>query len=274
VGRAWIDALPGLVDECAAAWDLSPGAPYPGSNVSLVLPVRRTDGSGAVLKIQYPHRESAGEAAALARWDGNGAVCLLAHDPGRNALLIERCEPGTHLSAASPETAMEVISDLLPRLWRPPGAGFTSLADEAARWARNLPVAWESAGRPFERRLVDAALEYLETLPGSQGPPVLLHQDLHAENVLCSRREPWLAIDPKPLSGEREFGIAPTVRSSELGHGRDVVLRRFDRLTGQLGLDRERSRGWTIAQTLAWSIEGGRALPEHLQVARWLLGDD
>ena len=89
--------------------------------------------------------------------------------------------------------------------------------------------------------------------------------------MLRATRQPWLAIDPKPLAGEREFGIAPIVRSSELGHGRAAVRYRFDRLTAELGLDRERARGWTFAQTLAWGFDGdGRVLPGHLAVARWM----
>ena len=71
---------------------------------------------------------------------------------------------------------------------------------------------------------------------------MLLHQDLHGDNVLAAEREPWLAIDPKPLAGEREFGIAPIVRSRELGHSRREVLGRLDRLVTELGLDRERAR--------------------------------
>ena len=51
-----------------------------------------------MLKLSYPHRESLQEADALERWDGDGAVRLLARDDARNALLLERCEPGTFLS--------------------------------------------------------------------------------------------------------------------------------------------------------------------------------
>ena len=97
---------------------------------------------------------------------------------------------------------------------------------------------------------------------------MLLHQDLHGDNVLAAQREPWLAIDPKPLTGEREFAVAPIVRSTELGHSRRAVLHRLDRLTAELGLDRDRARGWTIAQTIAWAIDGPG---EHLDVVRWLL---
>jgi streptomycin 6-kinase len=98
---------------------------------------------------------------------------------------------------------------------------------------------------------------------------VLLHQDLHAQNVLRAEREPWLVIDPKPLAGEREFGVAPIVRSLELGHSRRHVVGRLDRLTGELGLDRERARLWSIAQTIAWSF--GSRFRQHIETARWLL---
>jgi streptomycin 6-kinase len=99
---------------------------------------------------------------------------------------------------------------------------------------------------------------------------VLVHQDLHADNVLAAEREPWLAIDPKPLVGEREFGLAPIIRSFELGHDEREVVGRLDRLTGELGLDRERARGWAIGQTIAWSFDR-EFHASHLETARWLL---
>jgi len=163
-----------------------------------------------------------------------------------------------------------VFVDLLPRLWKPAGAPFRTLAAEAAWWADSLEETWERFAQPFERRLLDAALEALQQLPHTQGEQVLLHQDLHGDNVLSARREPWLAIDPKPLVGEREFGVAPIVRSRELGHSRTDVLYRFDRLVSELGLDRERARGWTIGQTIAWAFDGEHR-QTHVEVARWLL---
>jgi streptomycin 6-kinase len=96
-GRSWIDSIPGSVEACAQAWALRLGRPYPDSCVSLVLPVERADGTPAVLKVQFPHRECEHEAVALWAWDGEGTVRLLAHDSPRHALLLERCTPGTHL---------------------------------------------------------------------------------------------------------------------------------------------------------------------------------
>lgn len=227
-------------------------------------------GADAVLKIQTPHRESEHEADALAVWNGEGAVRLLEHDPDEHALLIERCVPGTPLSEAGQATALDVFVGLLPRLWKPAGPPFRPLSDEAGWWVGHLEQTWERAGKPFERRLLDAGIEALRDLPPTQGEQVLLHQDLHGENVLSAQREPWLAIDPKPLAGERELGIAPIVRSFELGHSKRDVRYRFDRLTSELGLDRERACGWTIGQTIAWSFES-EYHPTHIETVRWLL---
>jgi streptomycin 6-kinase len=228
------------------------------------------NGEDAVLKIQKPHREAEHEAAALELWAGEGAVRLLAHDEKRHALLLERCVPGTPLSEAGQDAALDVFVELLPRLWKPAGTPFRPLAEEAAWWLESLPASWGRFGRPFERRLLDAGLDALRELPPTQGEQVLLHQDLHGDNVLAAQREPWLAIDPKPLAGEREFGLAPIVRSFELGDSRRDVLHRLDRLSSELGLDRERARGWAIGQTLAWSFDS-EYHATHVETVRWLL---
>jgi len=270
-GPAWLAELPDRLARCRDHWSLQLGAPYEGGHVALVLPARRASGDEVVLKLQYPHAECAHEAEALRRWDGDGAVGLLDALPAVDALLLERCRPGTPLADEPPEQALAVLLGLLPRLWRPAGAPFRALADEARQWARRLPARWERAGRPYERPLLERALERLDALAGSQPEQVLLHQDLHGGNVLRAEREPWLAIDPKPLAGERAFGLSPVVRSSELGHGRDAVHRRLERGCAALGVDRERARGWAFAHALAWGFdERGRVLPGHLETARWL----
>jgi streptomycin 6-kinase len=271
-GRAWLARLPDVLDQCVERWSLVVGQPFPYAYASLALPARLPDGEEAVLKICFPHRESEHEADALRAWDGHGAVRLLAHDSELWALLLERCRPGTPLQEEDPERALAVLVELLPRIWIPVGPPFRPLAEEAAWWTDGLRSTWERAGRPFERRILEATLRALEELAPTQGEQVLLHQDLHADNVLRAERESWLVIDPKPLAGEREFGLAPIVRSFELGHSKRAVKRRLDRLSAELGLDRGRARGWALAQTVAWSFDGDYQT-QHIETARWLLDD-
>src|SRR5688572_16593954 len=193
----WLAGLPRFVEECAEAWELALDEPFDTPH-SLVIPA-----GDAVLKLNAPsHFEADTEADALERWDGRGAVRLLARDVERRALLVERCVPGTRLWDADLDET-EVISGLLPGL-QIEVAGphpFTQLADEAERWAEEVPQRFAHAGEPFERKLVDLAVDTFRTV--DRGASYLVNQDLHGGNVLAAAREPWLVIDPKPLVGER-----------------------------------------------------------------------
>lgn len=60
------------------------------------------------------------------------------------------------------------------------------------------------------------------------------------------------------------------MRGRELGHSRKAVLHRLERISAELGLDRERVRMWTIAHTLAWGFDV-EPLSGHIAVATWLL---
>lgn len=253
--------------ECAEIWQLRLGEPYPRGAAGYAVRAHLPDDTPAVLKLVWPHRETEHEADALELWDGDGAVRLLARDDSRAAMLLERCEPGTPLSSLGLEAALDVLIDLLPRVWKPAGEPFHTLVDEAAWWLDYLP---RERHRDVEPRLVDAAIDALSSLATTQGEQVLAHQDLHGDNVLAAQREPWLVIDPKPLLAEREFGVAAIVRSPELGRGKRAMLRRLDRLTSELGLDRARVRGWTIGQTIAWS-GCDQYIPDHVDVVRWLV---
>jgi streptomycin 6-kinase len=269
-GRVWLRDLPARVQACADLWALRPGPPYTESYVSLVLPVTLRDKTSAVLKLQFPHSESEHEAEALRCWNGQGTVRLLAYEPKYHALLLEKCEPGSPLSSVGPDEALGALAQILPRLWVETDKPFFSLREESAKWAERLPSSWEGAGRPFEMELLDSALQAIHSLRESQGKQVLVNQDLHGDNVLRARRERWLVIDPKPLIGEREFSIAPIVRSYEFGHSQNATVDRLDRLTNALGLNREKARLWAFAHTLAWSFEGDRMLERHVATARWL----
>lgn len=249
-GAEWLERLPGLAAECAEEWRLELEAPIESAHISLVVPVRREDGSAAVLKLNFPEPESEQEPDALALWDGEGAVRLLERDDERRALLVERCVTGTSLWAEHDEVATEIAADLLPRLWRPVEKPFRPLADEAHRWADELPR------RPYDRPLVDEAVTFLREALDDPGEPVLLHQDFHGGNVLRAEREPWLVIDPKPLVGEREFDTASLLRDRREVLDAATVRHRFDLLAERLGLDRERMRGWGIVHALAWGHPG------------------
>jgi len=281
-GADWLARLPRLVAECCAQWDLAPGAPFTPTTISYVASVTRADGTPAVLKVNFPEPESEHEAAALAHWDGAGAVRLLGSDSGRRALLVERCLPGDQLWSVADEAQADVdAAAVLQRLWAapPPPAGhrFRTLAGEARRWADELPARWERHGRPFDRALLDRAVGWIgELLATSDGRgDVVLHQDLHGGNVLRAARGPWLAIDPKPLAGERAFDLASLLRDRRPDLAADPhparrVRRRVDRLSADLDVDRERMRRWAVVHALAWGLADDEWFADIVACAEWL----
>jgi streptomycin 6-kinase len=243
----WLTELPALAAECAERWRLELEEPVETAR-ALVVPA-----GDAVLKLNAPsHYEADHEPDALERWNGAGAVRLLARDDARRAFLIERCRPGTPLwESRADEPA--VLAELLPRLSleldepRP----FRSLADEAARWADEVPEWFELDAGAFERRLLEYALDVFASVDPSAR--FLVNQDLHGGNVLRAEREPWLVIDPKPLVGERELdGVGPLRNAAFDRASPATSIRRWLDALASLGLDRERVRAWGVAHALAW----------------------
>jgi len=242
----WLQDLPRLSAECAEMWGLRLEEPVDTPH-SLVIPA-----GDSVLKLNAPsHFEADHEADALAHWDGVGAVRLLARDDSRRALLCERCRPGTCLWDAGVDETM-VVAELLPRLWHEPSSPhpFRFLADEARRWAEEVPRRYRLGGEPFERSLLDFALDVFHSVDPRAS--YLVNQDLHGGNVLRAEREPWLVIDPKPLIGERELDGVGLLRNAVLGVESSASVRSWLDMLTDLGLDRERLRGWTVAHALAW----------------------
>lgn len=249
-GADWLAGLPRLVEECLTRWDLAVDGSSRHGMAALVVPVRRTDGSPAVLKLTWPHPEAAQEHLALRRWGGGGAVRLLAADPSRWALLLERLDADRDLSGVPIEQACRVIGGLLAQLDVPALPGSTRLSGEARRWATQLA----DAPDVIPRRLLDQArglaLELVQ-LPGVDAG--LVHTDLHYENVLAGQRQPWLAIDPKPLAGEPACAVAPALwnrfpEAVASGNLRRDLRRRLAVICDAAGIDPERARGWTVVR--------------------------
>ena len=265
----WLDRLPGLHADLVEEWQLVPeGEPWHGF-CSVVSPVRTPGGAPAALKVTFDgDDESEHEALALQTWGGRGTVRLLRADPRRRAILLERLHR-EDLTDLWDLEACEVVAGLYPRLHVPAPPQLRTVTSYVERWAGALAQMPRNA--PVPRRLVEQALSLARDLvadPASTG--VIVHGDLHYENVLAADREPWLAIDPKPMSGDPHFEPAPMLwnRVDELaGDLRDGLRRRFHTLVDVGGLDEHRARDWVVVRMVLnahWTVEdaqrGGRGL--------------
>lgn len=242
----WLNELPAVVDELKERWSLETDPPFDGPCVSCawVAPATRRDGTTAILKVGMPHMEAEDEIEGLRFWAGDPTVLLLDADDSSNAMLLERCVPGTNLGSLQEEEQDRIIAGLLRRLWRVPSEsyGFRPLSEMLDYWIDSTSdEVWP------EPALVEQGLQLFRELARTTREHVLLATDLHAANVLASERESWLVIDPKPFVGDPCYDAAQhllncTQRMSSDPH---ATISRFSDL---LGVDEERVRLWTFAR--------------------------
>ncbi|MFF1784309.1 aminoglycoside phosphotransferase family protein [Streptomyces virginiae] len=276
--RTWVAGLPALVAELLVRWELERDGGLGSGEASLVVPVRRAEGSRAALKLQMPREETTAALIGLRAWDGDGIVRLLDHDPESSAMLLERLDGSRSLaSVEDDDAAMGILAGLMSRLHAvPPPEGLRRLGDVARGMLASVPEAVAALPDPADRRRVRgwaSAVAELVDEPGARDR--MLHWDLHYDNVLAAEREPWLAIDPEPLIGDPGFDLWPALDSGweglrATGDAPRVLRRRFDLLTEVLGLDRRRAVGWTLGRLLQntlWDIEDGRTSIDPSQTA-------
>jgi streptomycin 6-kinase len=280
--QRWLTGLSSLTAELVERWELALGEPFGRASFGYTVGATRAGTDPVVLKITYPDGWFPEEVAALVHWDGDGAVELIDHDP-RGAMLLERALPGTGLSEGPDEDAAWLVAaGVMERLWIPGPPAITRVVDEIGRWAATFRDRNDALGMPVPRGLADDAVASMEELIASPREERLLHGDLHLGNVLAAEREPWLAMAPKPLVGDREFDVSTLMRDRveelvDVADAQTRLQRRFDCLTERLSCDRDRARAWSIAVTadhvLTCSEDG---LPDlgarHLALAHHLSG--
>lgn len=209
------------------------------------------DALPAFLKVTNEPEELDG-ARALEKWDGNGAVRVLAHSGA--AMVFERagntvnsavtddavatqvlCSTADRLHAASPEN-LEAFPGL--RSW------FSSLfADTTPRFDQVREIAAELLDRPARQ--------------------VLLHGDLHHENVLeAPDGRGWLAIDPKGLVGERIFDYCNIFTNWAPKQAIEHFDARLHLVGDAAGIERHDLLRWIAAWSALsgiWHLEDGHA---------------
>ncbi|MFJ9727798.1 aminoglycoside phosphotransferase family protein [Streptomyces sp. NPDC101209] len=278
-GDDWLETLPGAAQRAVALRELTvERVQVPGGRSSLVVLVRRADGSPAVLKLAPPRFRPEAERAALARWGGSGAVQLVEESSQEGVLLLERLHPDVSVRSLPEAKALLEAAGTLRRLWVEPPAGhaFESVAERTERQAAAMRA---SAGAEVVP-LVDAALTARAELLSAPPERRLLHGTFRQSKVLAGERMPWLAVGPDPVVGECAFDLARLVRDRvedliASPSGAATTRRRVKRLAESLEVDQERLRGWTLFRAVESGVRAlrvGRPKDAELllEFAGWL----
>jgi len=216
---------------------------------------------------------------ALLLYGGRGMVRVLEAARDDRVVLMERVVPGEMLWQVPIDEALEAIASVMTKLHAVPPAGH-SFPD-----ARSYQRAWPNHIRlyggtgPIDADLFEIGERLFIELCDSSAAPVVLHGDLHYGNVLSSDRDGWVAIDPKGIAGEPSCEVRKLFgnRVDELYESMDPVSamrRRVETVADLTGFDRERVRGWALAQAVlseVWTADDpARASHVDLRAARLL----
>ncbi|MFK4103463.1 aminoglycoside phosphotransferase family protein [Streptomyces sp. NPDC019531] len=277
-GDSWVEKLPETAGKAVALRELTvERVQVPGGRSSLVVLVRRADGTPAVLKLVPPRSRPESERAALAHWGGRGAVQLMEPFVAEGVLLLERLHPDVSVRSLPEAKALLEAAGTLRRLWvEPPGDHvFETVAERTGRQADAMRGASADVGA-----LVSAALDARESLLDAPTERLLLHGTFRQSKVLAAERSPWLAVGPDPVVGECAFDLARLVRDRvedliASPSGAATCRRRVKRLAESLEVDQERLRGWTLFRAVESGVRAlrvGRPKDAELllEFAGWL----
>jgi len=220
------------------------------------------------------------EAAALSLFQGVGAVRLLDHDAARGILLMERVIPGTPLYKLQDDAeATRTAARLMRRLWRMPPANhaFPSLAVWFRAFAR-LRQKYNDGSGPFPAELIAKAESTFTELNASAVTDVILHGDLHHENILSSAKGEWLAIDPKGISGDPGYEVGSFMLNQLPMKAADektseILDQRLAIFSDELQISRDRLARWSFSHAVlsaVWDFEEGADWHGTIRLAKIL----
>jgi streptomycin 6-kinase len=262
-----------MFTEHLTRWNLTPDSDPIVTHSSRLLPVRRR-GAPAMLKLPMEAEEKRG-GLVMPWWGGVGAARVLAHD--RDALLLERAMGNRSLPAFArtgrDDEATRIICAAIATLHArdaEPPPDLVALAS----WFRDLWPAAETHGGILARS-ADTARELL----AHPREVVVLHGDIHHDNILDFGARGWLAIDPKGLIGERGFDYANLFCNPET----DIEVtaparfrRRLAIVSEASGIERERLLQWILAWaglSAAWWLSDGVQPEIDFRIAELAAGE-
>jgi streptomycin 6-kinase len=260
-GEAWLQSLPQLIEYSQERWALRVLEPFTLS-YNFVAPVMRTDGSEAVLKLCVPQPEVQSEIEALRTFAGNGVCRLLDADASRGILLLERLRPGLTLKSVQDDEEATLIAARLMKRMRAAGDVRHGAFRTVEEWSRGMEKLRQHFGAgtgPIPEALVRRAEMLYPQLCSTVRSPLLLHGDLHHENILSTNSGEWLAIDPKGIIGEADYGVVQFLMNNlPQENALTMTERRVDIFVRELQLQKPRVLAWAFCHAVLsawWFIE-------------------
>lgn len=256
-GLSWIQSLPATIKALSNEWSLQNIIPVENMSYNYVAKGMRFDDQPIVLKIGFDSKAIKNEKHALDYFAGNASIRLLAYQEKYNALLLEQALPGTTLKSLYPlqeELVMDCYVTTVQRLLHRP-LNRTYPFPHIKDWLQALDGAGSFL---IPNDLLEDAINLKNILLSSMTQEVVLHGDLHHDNIL-KNKDTWITIDPKGIIGEREFEMAAFdfISMEEKTMDKEVKKlfeRRLKLLAEKSNLSAERIKKWVFVRLILSAV--------------------
>lgn len=255
----------------AEKWALNSLAFIPSYSANLVFTCISKSHGPAVLKLANPaFGTMATEYGALREYGGGGFCRLYEADPEGSALLLERIRPGRPLrDESSLETRLSVFCSLYEGLHLP--SSNPERYPTYQGWVEKITD--EMSRRPEWAGLyahMKRAKQICSSVSAAYSRKMLLHGDLHHDNMLLGEGGRYVIIDPKGVVGDPVFDV-PRFVLNEFGD--DITDELYGKITGilaalerRLRIPLETLKECLYVETvmgLCWSAEDGAGEEER-----------
>ncbi|MFC4321193.1 aminoglycoside phosphotransferase family protein [Litchfieldia salsa] len=258
-GEVWLQKLPTIIKFCEEKWSLKMEEPY-SLSVNYVAPAVMADGREVVVKICIPGKEFLQEKEALRLLGQNKIVKLLDSDEDNGILILEKLSPGKSLADINDEEkACEIAAEVISNLVIPSESANFPTTCTREESLRQIVIKNPDGLGPIPVQVLEQALNVFVYLNHTKEHELLLHGDLHHDNIISSGDRKWTAIDPKGLIGEIEYDFIQFMLNQLPETGAfSIIKRRVDIFTEKLNLNKERLLLWGYCHSVlatSWSVD-------------------
>lgn len=273
-GLAWLQALPDLIKEYERRWDVRFLRPVANLSYAYVAIVEHA-GKQAILKMN-PDSGVISKEVHWLRGYSELTPKILEDASAEGVFLMDKIEPGLALKdrviAGDDDLATHIICEMVKRLQANPirSNEFPHLSEQ-----NQISLL---RGR-IDKHLLEKAETLFAELTVKSSQDVLLHGDLHHDNIISDGATGWKVIDPHGYVGDPASEISPFIFNPldvlpEWENLELVLQRRINIMTAEMPFDPLRIKSWAFCRTMlsmAWTFEGTGEVPKfESRVARFL----
>ena len=261
-GQKWLKNIPFILDKCKNYWKISIGPSNYKLSYNYITKVYLQNRKEAILKIGFPQeKELITEMEALLYFNKRCCVKMIDFNKELGAILLEKINPGTSLRTIQvndDKKATEIAANLINNIniAIPKQHSFPKIADWVKIFNNTNKLNIKSK---LIINLVGKAKEIYQDLVKDSYDSLLLHGDLHHDNILYDRQKGWLAIDPKGVIGNPIFDFARLIQNfwgSKITS--ELVQNRLEMISSIVGYNKSLLARWTFIDYIMsnlWSIK-------------------